>query len=269
MVSKAVMDACDTMKEGFLNNPRACTFDFSKLACKGADTRLAASRRRSSRRSRRSTAALKNSKGELIFSGQALGNPLPALRGIQPGGAPGGGFDTVRIWGFQNANYDWNTFDLDRDMPIINSKVGFVDAVDPDLSKFKARGGKLLLYAGWGDTGDHAREHGALLRERAEQDGPEPGRLREAVHGAGHGATAAAATGPNTFDTIGTMEAWREKNVTPTQMMGFNPQSSLSRPICAYPQYARVQGHGQHQGRLELVLRGAADIDAVSLGRLQ
>ena len=37
-------------------------------------------------------------------------------------------------------------------MPIINSKVGFVDAVDPDLSKFKAHGGKLLLYAGWSDT---------------------------------------------------------------------------------------------------------------------
>jgi hypothetical protein len=90
--------------------------------------------------------------GRADLLGQALGNPLPALRGIQPGGVPGGGFDTVRIWAFQNANYDWNTFDLDRDMPIINSKVGFVDAVDPDLSKFKARGGKLLLYAGWGDT---------------------------------------------------------------------------------------------------------------------
>jgi hypothetical protein len=37
-------------------------------------------------------------------------------------------------------------------MPIINGKVGFVDAVDPDLSKFKAHGGKLLLY-GDGDTG--------------------------------------------------------------------------------------------------------------------
>ena len=37
-------------------------------------------------------------------------------------------------------------------MPIINSKVGFVDAVDPDLKAFKARGGKLFLYAGWGDT---------------------------------------------------------------------------------------------------------------------
>ena len=58
----------------------------------------------------------------------------------------------MRIWGFQDANYDWRTFDLDRDMPIINKKVGFVDAVSSDLRKFKAHGGKLLLYAGWRDT---------------------------------------------------------------------------------------------------------------------
>jgi hypothetical protein len=29
----------------------------------------------------------------------------------------------VRIWAFQNANYD-GTFDLDRDMPIIDQKSG-------------------------------------------------------------------------------------------------------------------------------------------------
>jgi feruloyl esterase len=50
--------------------------------------------------------------------------------------------------------------------------------------------------------------------------------------------------GPDTFDSIGTMEAWREKSVTPTQMMGFNTRSSLSRPICAYPQYAKYKGSG-------------------------
>ena len=46
--------------------------------------------------------------------------------GAQRGSIPaiGSGNDTVRIWGFQNPNYDWSTFDLDRDMPIINSKVG-------------------------------------------------------------------------------------------------------------------------------------------------
>ena len=133
------MDACDTMKEGFLNNPRECKVDFSKLACRPeriSDSCLTAPQLRDGRDLLRRT---KNSKGELIFSGQALGNPIPALRGAT--GAPGGGYDTVRIWGFQDANYDWHTFDLDRDMPIINKKVGFVDAVDSDLRSSRRTAG--------------------------------------------------------------------------------------------------------------------------------
>ena len=127
-----------------------CSFDFSKLACSGEDTEncLTAAQMKTVETF---YGGVKNSKGELIFSGQALSNPLPPLS--PPTGLPGGGYDTVRIWGFQNENYDWKSFNLDRDMPIIDAKVGFVDATDPDLTKFKAHGGKLLLYAGWGDTG--------------------------------------------------------------------------------------------------------------------
>ena len=36
---------------------------------------------------------------------------------------------------------------------MIDARAGFVDAVDPDLRAFEAHGGKLLLYAGWRDTG--------------------------------------------------------------------------------------------------------------------
>jgi feruloyl esterase len=50
--------------------------------------------------------------------------------------------------------------------------------------------------------------------------------------------------GPNTFDTLTAMEQWREQGVTPVQMMGSNPQSGLSRPLCAYPQYAKYKGSG-------------------------
>ena len=38
MVNKAVMNKCDTLKEGFLNNPHECKFDFSSLLCKGEDS---------------------------------------------------------------------------------------------------------------------------------------------------------------------------------------------------------------------------------------
>ena len=41
------------------------------------------------------------------------------------------------------------TFDLDRDMKFLDEKIGYVDAVNPDLSKFKSSGGKLLIMTGF------------------------------------------------------------------------------------------------------------------------
>jgi feruloyl esterase len=236
------MNKCDTLKEGFLNNPRACSFDFSTLACKGADSDSCLTPAQL-KTVEQFYGGVKNSKGELIFSGQALGNPLPALQGPAAGTAPGGGFDTVRIWGFQNADYDWKTFDLDRDMPVINSKVGFVDAVEPDLSKFKARGGKLLLYAGWGDTGitpENTVLYYDNIKAKMGHNQDDWARLFM-VPGMGH---CRGGDGPHTFDLMGTMEAWREKGVAPTEITAYNPQSSLSRPLCPYPQYAKYKGTG-------------------------
>jgi feruloyl esterase len=240
MVNKAVMNACDTLKEGFLANPRACTFDFKKLACSGADSDscLTAPQLKTVETY---YGGLKNSKGELIFSGQAIGNPLTAQRGNTP--AIGAGNDTVRIWGFQNDKYDWTTFDLDRDMPIINSKVGFVDAVDPDLSRFKARGGKLLLYAGWGDT-TITPENTVLYYESVLNTmGRNQGDFTRLflVPGMAH---CGGGPGLNTFDSIGALEQWREKGATPTQVTGFNNTTLMTRPVCAYPQAAKYKGTG-------------------------
>jgi feruloyl esterase len=241
LVTQAVLNACDTLKEGFLNNPRACRFDVKKLACAAGVDNDSCLTQGQMKTVEAFYGGLKNGKGELIFSGQALGNPLPALRGATT--TPGGGYDTVRIWGFQNEHYDWRSFDLDRDMPIINGKVGFVDAVDPDLSRFKARGGKLLLYAGWGDT-TITPENTVLYYESvlAKMGKKQDDFMRLfMVPGMAH---CRGGDGPNTFDSIGAMEAWREKGVTPTELTGFNPVTSLSRPLCSYPQYAKYKGTG-------------------------
>ena len=257
MVTKAVLNKCDTLKEGFLNNPRACSFDFATLACKGADADscLTAAQLKTVEQF---YGGVKNSKGELIFSGQALGNPLPALRGPAAGAQPGGGYDTVRIWGFQNADYDWKTFDLDRDMPIIDSKVGFVDAVDPDLSKFKARGGKLLLYAGWGDT-TITPENTVLYYESVEgQDGQEPGRLDAPVPGAGHGALPrrrrAQHVRPDRHH--GGVEGKGRGAVADD---GLQPAVGAVAPALSLPAVRQVQGQRERQGRRQLGVRRAVE----------
>src|SRR5206468_12394209 len=134
LVNQTEADACGTLKEGFLNNPRQCTVNFSKLLCaagKDDDTCLTAAQLRTVNTF---YGGVKNAKGELIFSGQALGNPIPALRGTNQ--APVGLFDIVRI-AFDDPNLDWQKFDLDRDMPIIDKALGYVDSVNPDLGAFK------------------------------------------------------------------------------------------------------------------------------------
>ena len=52
----------------------------------------------------------------------------------------------------QDPNWDWKTWDVDKDVAAVDEKYGYINAVNPDLSAFKARGGKLITYHGWADT---------------------------------------------------------------------------------------------------------------------
>jgi feruloyl esterase len=40
------------------------------------------------------------------------------------------------------------------------------------------------------------------------------------------------------------MENWREKGQTPATIPAKNLRTGLSRPLCAYPQYAKYAGTG-------------------------
>src|SRR5262245_4218129 len=245
-VNDAVMARCDTLHEGFLNNPKQCAFDFSSLLCRNATDSTGGNGSHPCltpaqlKNVEMFYGGVKNSKGEVIFAGQVIGNTLPPPRASQGINI----IDTVRIWAFQNADYDWRSFDLDRDMPIIDRKVGFVDATDPDLQKFKAHGGKLLLYAGWADTLitpiNTVEYYDSVVKKMGGGNIADFARLFM-VPGMGH---CRGGDGPDTFNTIGTLEKWREKNMTPSTIPATNRASGLSRPLCAFPQYAKYKGSG-------------------------
>ncbi len=184
LVNQMVTSTCDTLKEGFLNNPRQCKVDFSKLLCaagKDDATCLTAAQLKTVNTF---YGGVKNSKGELIFSGQALGNPIGALRGTNQ--SPGGTFDIVRI-AFNDPNLDWQKFDLDRDMPLIDKAVGYVDSVNPDLEQVQEERRQAAADARMGRHRHHAGDDDLVLRLRPRQDGQESERLGASVHGARHG----------------------------------------------------------------------------------
>jgi feruloyl esterase len=239
LVNNMVMGKCDTLKEGFLNNPRACKVDFSTLACKAGQSGNDCLTTAQLKTVETYYGGVKNSKGELIFSGQALGNAIAAQRPNENG--PGATFDLVKI-ARNDPNVDWKTFDLDRDMKFLDEKIGYVDAVNPDLKKFKSKGGKLLLTHGWADTGitsENTVLYYESVLDKMGKDQSDWMRLFMAP-GMGH---CGGGPGVNTFDSIGTLEQWVEKGTAPATMMGTNP-NGLTRPLCPYPQAAEYSGSG-------------------------
>lgn len=242
LVNDYVLEQCDTHGDGFLNDPQACSVDFSALECTSGTSSEQCLTPPQVSQAERYYGDTYNEDGELIFSGQALGSPLPAQPSTNEMPTPFL-FDTIRILGFQDPDYDWRDFDLERDLPRIQERVGFVDAVDPDLRAFKAHGGKLLMYAGWQDTAITPRNT-VLYRDRViDEMGPGQDEWMRLfmVPGMGH---CRGGDGPHTFDTISVLEQWREGGEAPESIPGSNPASGLERPLCPYPEVAEHDGSG-------------------------
>src|SRR4029077_6112110 len=92
-------------------------------------------------------ATLKN--GAPVFPGKELGSELGL--GVSVGGqALGLAMGDFQI-AYGDAAWDVKSFDIHRDLPVADAKAGVNNATDPNLSAFKAHGGKLLLYHGWND----------------------------------------------------------------------------------------------------------------------
>jgi feruloyl esterase len=253
LVNQMVTNTCDTLKEGFLNNPKQCKVDFSRLLCpagKDDNTCLTSAQLKTVETY---YSGLRNSKGELIYSGQALGNPINAQRGNPPGA--GGTFDLVRIT-YNDPNYDWQKFDLDKDMPIMDKAIGYVDAVNPDLGKFKSSGGKLLIYHGWSDTSITPETTVWYYDRVLEKMGKNQSNWMRLfmVPGMAH---CGGGPGVNTFDQVGTLEKWVEKGIAPDQILGTGAQG-MTRPLCPYPQYAEYNGSGDLKNAMNWACKAPA-----------
>ncbi len=128
-------------------------------------------------------------------------------------------------------------------MPTIDRAVGFVDAVDPDLRGLQGHGGKLLLYHGWSDPWIPPKGTIEYYVNVLEEMGSELNDWMRLfmVPGMSH---CSGGNGPYSFDIIGAIVKWREEGIPPDQMMGSNPQTGLTRPLCPFPQYAEYDGSG-------------------------
>ena len=59
--------------------------------------------------------------------------------------------DQFRYVVYQDPDWDWRNFDLERDSARANAVDKDIDELDPHLAAFAKHGGKLLIYHGWAD----------------------------------------------------------------------------------------------------------------------
>jgi feruloyl esterase len=94
---------------------------------------------------------LKDSTGKILFPRLEPGTELRWAR-LAGGPEPADLFlDEYRYLVFRNPNWEWRTFDVDRDAPKAHAIDSHVDELDPNPTAFANRGAKLLIYHGWAD----------------------------------------------------------------------------------------------------------------------
>ncbi len=253
LLNDAVLDRCDardSVKDRLLEDPRDCDFDPAVLRCKGP----AAAGCLTAPQLETVQAAytdIRRATGELLYPrlpfGGELGWRVPD-GATEPGGMD---IDMFRYLANQDANWDWRNFDLEKDIDRALGHGREIHAVDPDLTKFKARGGKLLLYHGWSDGGSggaiSAFNTISYYESVIKRMGGTPGDWVRLflVPGMAH---CGGGTGPNQFHALAALERWREQGEAPRSMtaarVGERGVVEMRRPLCPYPERAVYRGSG-------------------------
>jgi feruloyl esterase len=272
-IQKAALDACDAqdgVKDGVIANPAKCQFDASVLLCKAGDNRDCLTGPQLEALKGLYGGA-KDSQGKLIFPGFTMGDET-SWREWVIGEAPGASSSVQYVqndfryivtgdpkWNILTANFD-EALKLSREKTAAD-----LDSTSPDLSRFAARGGKLILYHGWNDQAISPWNTIAYYKQVQQTMGDQkaesftrlymvPG--MEHCYG-GPGATAFGQFGIGTaqgssnglFDSL---QDWVEKGspdeaVFATKFVSGADgamKSVMTRPLCAYPAVATYNGSG-------------------------
>ncbi len=216
-----------------------------------------------------------------IYSGPRDAQGRPLFPGFSPGGeADAGGWapwivgrdrEQSSHFGFgtqffknmvySDAQWDYRTFDLERDMKAADEKMEpILNSNNPDLRPFLKRGGKLILYHGWCDAAIPAEStigyYQSVVRKigaRATRSGVRLFMAPDVQHcGGGAGPNVFGQGGPTAgadaaADIGAALDRWVEQGVAPERSVAARRSDGKverTRPLCAYPAVARWKGAG-------------------------
>jgi hypothetical protein len=282
VVREAALAACgaqDGVKDDFIKDPLRCQFDPAKIACKGADSDNCLTPEQVEALKKIYAGPRNSRTGEQISPGyepgaeDTAGIPGISFSSYVFGAAPGASLDAIFSSAFFGSfvfdKPDWKFSDLnfDKDVASTEAKVGpALNATNPDLTAFRAHGGKLLQYHGWND-GSPSPHHSvdyydSVMTKMGGLNQTEDFYRLFMVPGMMH---CGSGPGPNLFGNMldfgaandadhniyAALERWVEQGVAPGSIIAKKYQDDdptkgveMTRPLCPYPQVAKWSGKG-------------------------
>ena len=251
VLHQAALDACDArdgVKDGIISDPPHCKFDPAVTQCKGADSPNCLTAAQVETAKKIYAPLIDPKTGQEVFPGFEPGSEL-RWAGTSGGPRPlAMADDLFKYIVFQDPNWDFETLDVGKHLALARKiDNGVISPVSPNLKPFVSRGGKLVIYHGWGDQNVAPRSsveyYEKLLTALGKHQVEDSVRLYM-VPGMGH---CTGGEGPNVFDTLTALEQWRENGVAPKEIIASRIEKGTvtrTRPLCPYPQIAQYQGTG-------------------------
>ena len=279
-IGAAVLAACDGadgVVDGVLNDPRRCHFEPATLLCKGPETDKCLTPPQA-HTLELLYAGGRDREGKLIFPGYLPGSEAgpggwaPWITGPAPQKSTMFAFAVGYFANmvYERPDWDYKKADVGDALKAAMEKTGkALDATNPDLKPFAARGGKLILYHGWNDpaisalnTIDYYNAVRAATGAKATDSFVRLFMVPGMQHcGGGAGATSFGQSGliPDGLpedaqhDINLAIEAWVEKGPAPQKLIATKsegrttpPHVPMTRPLCAFPLQAKYNGTGDN-----------------------
>lgn len=260
LISNAVLakcDAVDGVKDGVIEQPRACTFDPAEIQCTAEKTAGCLSKAEAdAMRTVYQGHTLPG--GRKVFPGFSFGAEAERTgwRDMSATGISQMGVEFYRWMVYGDPDWDAEQFDLGRDYPVAVERMGpVINANNPDISDFTKRGGKLLLWHGWNDTlipAEGTIDYYNAVKSTLGANTDTSVRLFMAP-GVNH---CFGGSGPSFFDKLTEIDQWVETGSPPNRivatkydndmfrLIGMPAKPARTRPLCAWPQSAHYSGSG-------------------------
>jgi feruloyl esterase len=255
--------------DDFLTDPEACDFHPAELVCNGGDAPDCLTQEQVDAMTAMYLGAHDPRTGEQIYYGwpkgsENSGRVVKTLPGWSLYWADPAHPDRParlsfwKVWAFQDPDWDWRAFDFDAGMRTVDDRLAAtINAMSPDLSAFRAAGGKLIQYHGLADPVVPPRDSiDYYERVQAREDAGAPPRADASADfyrlflapGLYH---CQGGPGPNVLDAEGTLERWVEQGVAPETIAAVKYRddkpaegAAMGRPLCPYPKRAHYNGAG-------------------------